>query len=71
LEDIMKQSHKNRLDRSVAARTPKPQMRFIWVDWDGPSFEEKRDARIAAGTALPTDEFVKFSWLPPLPDQDS
>ena len=65
----MRQSQSNRLDRCVKACAPKPQVRFIWVDHNGPSFEQQRDAMIAAGEARATDEFVPLSWLAPEPEK--
>jgi hypothetical protein len=65
----MKRSLGSRIDRYAQAQAPKPAEHLIWVDWWGPSFEEKRDAWIASGRAKPTDHFIKISWLPPAPEK--
>jgi hypothetical protein len=65
----MKRSLSNRIDRYAQAQAPKPAMHLVWVDWWGPGFDEKRDAMIASGRAKPTDEFIRISWLPPLPEE--
>jgi hypothetical protein len=69
----MKQSWIRRLDRVAKAIKPKPRVHFLWVDPGGPTFQEQRDAMIAAGTARSSDEFVKFCWNAPQvgPDRTS
>jgi hypothetical protein len=61
----MKQSLNQRLGRCADARAPRPCVRFIWVDSQGPSFEQQCDQLIACGIARATDEFVAFSWDDP------
>jgi hypothetical protein len=58
----MYRSKLKQLARLKQARMPERREHTFWVDRNGPTHEEQRDALIASGRATTEDVFTSFRW---------